>query len=290
MTRLIQSLLVVFSAGLFFAIPALADHHNTPATIGLGGDVSASSTDMPMPGTPATAPAEAPRPTETLAAPEPTEAEASEAAKETPAAHGDEAHGGATAAAAAHGSDAHGSDADGSDAPHGDAAHGDDHGGHAGPPTELWLLIALGTLIVIAFRPVKQTIFEALDARTNRIKGELEEAKRLHDEARAMLASMQRQEREMSAQAEEIITHAYEEAERIRSRAAEDMSRAVQRREAQAVEKIAQAEAAAVAEVRALAVDVAMSATTQLLRDQLDAEKSGKLIDDAIEGLSGRLN
>jgi F-type H+-transporting ATPase subunit b len=69
-----------------------------------------------------------------------------------------------------------------------------------------------------------------------------------------------------------------------------DLERAMERRESQAMDRIAQAEAAATSEVRTVAVDTAIAAAEQVLRDGLTDATRQKLIDSAIEDLPNRLN
>ncbi|WP_366657576.1 F0F1 ATP synthase subunit B [Fodinicurvata sp. EGI_FJ10296] len=156
--------------------------------------------------------------------------------------------------------------------------------------TNLWLLIALVIFLVIAWKPAKRAVLQMLDSRSDRIRAELEEAQRLREEAQAELANVQRRHRDSLAEAEDIIAHARVEAERIRERSMADLERAMERRESQAMDRIAQAEAAATSEVRTVAVDTAIAAAEQVLRDGLTDATRQKLIDSAIEDLPNRLN
>ncbi|MGP1396375.1 MAG: F0F1 ATP synthase subunit B family protein [Inquilinaceae bacterium] len=172
-------------------------------------------------------------------------------------------------------------------------AEGGPEGGEADQgifSTELWLLLALAALIAIAFRPAKRAILGGLDNRAERIRHDLDEAQRLREEAQAALTAYQRQHRDAMTEAEEIIAHAREESERMRRTALQDLETAMERRQALALERIAQAEAAAAAEVRNAAVDVAVSAARTVIADQLDQSKANALIDAAINELPQKLN
>ena len=170
----------------------------------------------------------------------------------------------------------------------------DDHGeaadDQAGIATEVWLVLALAALILLAFRPAKRAILGALDSRADRIRDELEEAQRLREEAQAALANFQRRQRDAMGEAEEIIAHARAEADRLREHAAEELEATLKRREAMAMDRIAQAEAAATAEVRGVAVDVAISAAREVIGGQLDKSKANALVDDAIKDLPNKLH
>ena len=156
--------------------------------------------------------------------------------------------------------------------------------------TNLWLLIALIIFFAISWKPAKRAILQMLDQRSDRIRAELEEAQRLREEAQAELANMQRRHRDSLAQAEDIIAHARVEAERIREKAMADLDKSLERRETQVMDRIAQAESSALAEVRTVAVDTAIAAAEQVLRDGLNDGTRQKLIDSAIEDLPNRLN
>lgn len=155
---------------------------------------------------------------------------------------------------------------------------------------ELWLLLALAVLGGLLYRYGKEPVLKALDGRAGRIRSELEEAQRLREEAQSALATYQRRHRDAMKEAEEIIAHARDEAERQRERTLADLDESLKRREAMAMDRIAQAEAAALAEVRNTAIDVAIAATRTVLADQLDKAQSAALIDRAIEELPGKLH
>ncbi len=155
---------------------------------------------------------------------------------------------------------------------------------------ETW--VALSFLIFVAFvlwKGLKPTL-RALDARAAKIKQELDDAQRLREEAQKLLAEYQRKERDAASEAEAMLAHASEEAGRLRAKAAEDLIASIARREAQALDRIAQAEAQAEADVRAEAVNLAIAATRHLLAGKLDAKQADKLIDQSIKELPGKLH
>ncbi|MYH37892.1 MAG: F0F1 ATP synthase subunit B, partial [Rhodospirillaceae bacterium] len=108
--------------------------------------------------------------------------------------------------------------------------------------------------------------------------------------AQGLLADYQRKQRDALQEAEAMLRAAEEEAARLRARAEEDLAASLKRREQQALDRIAQAEAAAQAEVRNTAIDLAVSATRKLLEDRLDEKKAAGLVDRAIDELPGKLH
>jgi F-type H+-transporting ATPase subunit b len=155
---------------------------------------------------------------------------------------------------------------------------------------EFWVLVAFVLAVALVWRKAAAAIGDSLDARAARIKAELDEAQRLREEAQQALATYQRKQRDALKEAEAIISHARAEAERFGQQAARDLEAAIDRRRRQAEDKIAQAEAKAVAEVRAAAVDVAMAAARRIIGESVDAARGARLIDDAIQALPQRLH
>ena len=154
----------------------------------------------------------------------------------------------------------------------------------------LWIALATLTLFYIAWKPAKSAILGGLDARAERIAKDLDEAASLRAQAEKLLAEYQAKHREAMAQAEAIVTQAREEAARLAAKAESDLAASLKRREEMALERIGQAEAAATAEVRTAAVDLAMAATAKLLEGRLDAGRQDALIDSAIRAMPARLN
>jgi F-type H+-transporting ATPase subunit b len=155
---------------------------------------------------------------------------------------------------------------------------------------EFWLAIAFTIFVVLMAKPLGGKIAAALDSRSKLIAREIEEAAKLRDEAQALLASYQRKSRDALREAEQILTNAEIEARRIQDDARANLEASLKRREQLALDKIAQAEARAVEDVRNAAVDVALAATRELIEKNLDADKSAALVEDAIKDLPKRLH
>lgn len=150
---------------------------------------------------------------------------------------------------------------------------------------EFWVLVAFVIAIGGVVRKGGPTITKSLDDRAAKIRAELEEAQKLREEAQRLLAEYQRKQRDALKEAEGIVAHARIEAERTAEQAVRDLEAALERRKRLALEKIALAESKATAEVRNTAVDIAVSAVREILAQQLDAQRKGKLIDEAIADL-----
>ena len=152
-----------------------------------------------------------------------------------------------------------------------------------------WTLVAFVIFFAAVFKPLKKALIGGLDDRIGQIRAEVEEAQRLREEAQTLLASHQRKQREAVQEAEEIVNRAKRDAEAHRARAEKDLAGLLKRQEELAVEKIAQAEAAAVQEVREMAVDLAIAATGKILSEKVTGDLSDRLVEKAVAELPQRL-
>lgn len=153
-----------------------------------------------------------------------------------------------------------------------------------------WVGLAFLCAIGLIYRPAAKAISSSLDGRAGTIRTQIEEARKLREDAQALLAEYQRKQRDAMAEAEKIIQQAKDDAARLRTEAEGDLTRSIERRKQQALERIAQTEAQAVAQVRDLAVDVALKAAEGLLRDNLSATQQQAMVDNAVAELPKRLN
>jgi F-type H+-transporting ATPase subunit b len=156
---------------------------------------------------------------------------------------------------------------------------------------ETWVAIAFVVFVVLlGYLGVHKTIVAALDNRSNKIKGELDEAKKLKDEAMALLAQYQKKRQEAEAEAQSIVTGAKAEAERLSAEAKVKAEEFVARRTKMAEQKIAQAEAQAVADVRAAAADAAVAAAEKILAEQAKGAVANDLIAKGVADVRNKLN
>jgi F-type H+-transporting ATPase subunit b len=150
---------------------------------------------------------------------------------------------------------------------------------------EVWLTIAVLVFIAVVWKPAKRSLIGGLDARASRIREQLDAARGLREEAERALAASQLKQRGGVAEAEAIIAHAKAEAERIVAQAGRDLEATLQRRQRLAEERIAQQEARALAEIRSVTVEVAMSAARRVIAAELDEQRGAALIDAGIAAL-----
>jgi F-type H+-transporting ATPase subunit b len=153
---------------------------------------------------------------------------------------------------------------------------------------EFWVAIAFVVFVVAVFRPARRVMIGGLDARSQRIRADLEEARRLREEAETLLSEYQRKQREAEREVAGIVARAREEAQRGAKEAASAIDAAFTRREKAAMEKIAQAEVEALTELRQRATDIATAAARHLLTEGLDPARARALISGAISEFEQR--
>ncbi len=156
---------------------------------------------------------------------------------------------------------------------------------------EFWVAVAFVILMgVFAYVGVHKTVLKALDNRSARIKAELDDARRLKDEAAKVLEDYKTRRASAEREAEEIIAGAKAEAERIAAEAKAKMEDFVARRTKTAESKIALAEAQAVADVRAAAADAAIAAASTILSQSVKGQVADDLLTKGIAEVRQKLN
>jgi F-type H+-transporting ATPase subunit b len=154
-----------------------------------------------------------------------------------------------------------------------------------------WAFVALIIFLGIVFyMKVPGMIGSSLDERANKIRNELDEARRLREEAQQLLAEYQRKRKEAEQEAGDIVAAAKREADQLVVEAQKKTEEYVARRTALAEQKIGQAERDAVNEVRASAVDIAIEAARKLLGDKVDAKTGTELFKSSLQEVKAKLN
>jgi F-type H+-transporting ATPase subunit b len=162
---------------------------------------------------------------------------------------------------------------------------------HIFAEAEFWVIVAFVIFVGVLFKVgAPRMIADALDTRAARIKTELEEARRVRDEAEALLAEYKRKRGEADREAEAIVSAARDEAERVAAEAKTKVEDFVARRTKMAETKIAQAEAQAIADVRSAAADAAVAAAEKILTETAKGKVGDDLIAQGIRDLKAKLN
>lgn len=155
----------------------------------------------------------------------------------------------------------------------------------------VWATVALLIFVaILLYIKVPAMLSKSLDARSDKIRAELEEARRLREEAQALLAEYQKKRKEAEQEASDIVTAARNEAAMLADDAHKKTEDYVARRTALAEQKIGQAEREAINEVRASAVDLAVEAARKVLGDKVDAKADTGLFKASLAEVQAKLN
>lgn len=154
-----------------------------------------------------------------------------------------------------------------------------------------WALVSLLIFFaVLIYMKIPKMMARSLDERADRIRNELEEARRLREEAQQLLAEYQRKRKEAEREAEDIVMAAEREAKLLLEDAEKQSGEYVARRSKLAEQKIAQAETDAINEVRASAVDIAVAAANQILAGKVTDKVAADLFKQSLAEVKSRMH
>ena len=154
-----------------------------------------------------------------------------------------------------------------------------------------WVAVGMvGFLALLGYLGVHKLAIKALDDRADAIRNELDEARRLKEEAQSMLAEYERKQKAAVEEAQSIIEQAKAEAESLAVETEQKLNDSIDRRTKMAENKILQAQLQARKNVQAYAADIAVLATEEILTNDLSKAKANSLIDESIASLKIRLN
>ena len=156
---------------------------------------------------------------------------------------------------------------------------------------EFWVAVGFVIFVgILIYVGVPRMLTNALDDRAKRVRAELDEARRLKEEAQKLLAEYRAKQRQADQEAVAIIEGAKAEAERIAAESKVKMEEFVARRTKMAETKIAQAEAQAVADVRAAAAEAAVAAAEKILTQSVKGNVADDLLSRGIGDVKTKLN
>ncbi len=156
---------------------------------------------------------------------------------------------------------------------------------------EFWVLVGfLAFVAILLYAKAPAIVAKSLDERSNAIRQELDEARRLREEAQQLLADYQRKSREAADEAKDIVGQAKQDAEKLAAETRKSLADLLERQSRLAEDKIKRAENQALSEVRSSAVDAALAAAEQLIKTKVQGAGGEALIADSIRDLKGKLN
>lgn len=143
---------------------------------------------------------------------------------------------------------------------------------------------------ILVYMKVPSLIAGMLDARANRIREQLEEARKAREEAQTLLASFERKQQDVQREADEIVSRAKAEANAASEQAQSDLQQSIARKLKAAEDRISQAEASATRQVRNAAAAAAVAAAREAIGSGLGPDSAQAMLDDGIANIGSRLN
>ncbi len=156
---------------------------------------------------------------------------------------------------------------------------------------ESWVLVSFILFVgLLVYLKVPAMLGKMLDERAAKISKELDDARKLRDDAAALLEEYKKKRSDAEQEAAAIVAQARADAEAYAADSRKKLTETLARRTKQAEQKIAQAEAAAVKDVRLAATELAVAAATRLIKEGVSAKQSEGLIAESISAVKSRLN
>jgi len=153
-----------------------------------------------------------------------------------------------------------------------------------------WVAIAFFVFVGLTYKKIAGFVFRALDDRSAKIKVELDEARRLREEAEQVLKQYQQKQSEYLKEAENILASAQHDADAMRSFTEQELRTALEARMGQALERIAQEENNAIADVRNHVVDIALAAARSLIVDHVSTMSQEDLVKLALSDIERKIH
>lgn len=156
---------------------------------------------------------------------------------------------------------------------------------------ETWVAASFILFVALmVYLKVPGKVFTALDARSDAIAHELEEARKLRAEAEAVLADYKRRAGNMEAEAAAILAQAEREAAAYAEEAHAAFDETIARRLNIAEQKIKLEEEKARKQIRARAAELAIAAAEHLIEQKVTGQVAGNMIAASLERIKKRLH
>ena len=154
-----------------------------------------------------------------------------------------------------------------------------------------WVAIAFVIfLTLLIFFKLPGTIAGALDSRAAKIKADLDHAENLLKKAQGLLASYQKKQRDAADETAAIKANAEREAQGIIEEGEKRLMAQLRRREDLILERITQAEAKALNDLKIRTADIVVDATQEIFATMISQSKTDEMLNEAISDLSKRLS
>ena len=161
------------------------------------------------------------------------------------------------------------------------AAHTAAHGSFLQDPT-FWVAVSFFITLFALIKLGGKSVCSYLDARAENISSKLEEAKKLREDAQALLAEYQQRQHDVDKKTEAMLQKAQEDAEKVKAEMQKQFDEGLNKREALTLKRLSMAEEKAMKEIRDLAIDISLASVEKIFSKNLAGEAGDKLIEDSI--------
>lgn len=153
-----------------------------------------------------------------------------------------------------------------------------------------WVFWAFVLFVGLSANKICKLLANVLDARSNKIKAELDAAKELRIEAENVLALYKQRQAEFAKEAESILAKARKDSETNTQIAQAELKIALDNRTKQALEKIAMEESAAITDVRNRVIDIATSSSRNIISEIMDNAVQADLVKNAVHDIEQKIH
>ena len=152
-----------------------------------------------------------------------------------------------------------------------------------------WILIAFILFFILVGKRLWSTLTYSLDQRKKMIENELNEAKKLREEAQNELNASLKKQKEINKQVQDIINDAKNTAKQIEADALKKSDVIIKRKEEQAKQKINNAQIEAINNIKNISAELSVKSAKVYIQNELDSKIQKKLYLASKENLREKL-
>ena len=152
-----------------------------------------------------------------------------------------------------------------------------------------WVLIAFILFFVLVGKKLWSALTTNLDQRKKMIENELNEAKKLREEAQAELNASLKKQKEINKQVLDIINDAKSTAKQIEADALKKSEIIIKRKEEQAKQKINNAQIEAINSIKSISAELSVKSAKVYIQNELNNKIQKELYSESKEKLKEKL-
>ncbi len=153
-----------------------------------------------------------------------------------------------------------------------------------------WIVVAFAILVFFLHKKAWPALLKFLDSRSAQIAVELENARRLREEAENVLAMYKKKQAEYTKEAESILRKARGDADLLAAHADRELKAAIDIRLQTALDRIAQEESRAISDVRSHIVDISLAAARAAIMQNIEKASPHDLLALALADIDRKIH